>query len=187
MDYFNILGKVSYEDYSVNYPNYILSTNIAARLKVKKSLLQNLTTYEYYVSDGQRPEEIAYYYYGDAKLSWLIFLANDIIDPYYDWPLNSSDFEKYISFKYGSFNNSKNEIHHYEEILIPQQVVNNVLKKEIAIEIDEQRYRSLKDNQRRSVTFYDYESSLNEAKRNIILVEDIYLPKILENVTKIAG
>ena len=54
----------------------------------------------YTVSDEDRPEDIAYYYYGSTDYTWLVLLANNIIDPYHDWPLKEEDFNKYLIQKY---------------------------------------------------------------------------------------
>lgn len=54
----------------------------------------------YTVADEDRPEDIAYYYYGSTDYTWLVLLANNIIDPYHDWPLKEEDFNKYLINKY---------------------------------------------------------------------------------------
>lgn len=54
----------------------------------------------YTISDEDRPEDIAYYYYGSTDYTWLVLLANNIIDPYHQWPLKEDDFNKYIIKKY---------------------------------------------------------------------------------------
>lgn len=54
----------------------------------------------YTITDEDRPEDIAYYYYGSTDYTWLVLLANNIIDPYHDWPLKDDDFNKYLINKY---------------------------------------------------------------------------------------
>jgi hypothetical protein len=54
----------------------------------------------YTITDEDRPEDIAYYYYGSTEYTWLVLLANNIIDPYHDWPLKEDDFHKYLIKKY---------------------------------------------------------------------------------------
>lgn len=54
----------------------------------------------YTVQDGDTIEMIAYHYYGDAELSWLILLANDIIDPYEDFFKEKGRLDQYITNKY---------------------------------------------------------------------------------------
>lgn len=54
----------------------------------------------YTVQDGDTIEMIAYHYYGDAELSWLVLLANDIIDPYEDFFKEKAQLDQYIINKY---------------------------------------------------------------------------------------
>jgi len=61
----------------------------------------------YTIKDGDRPEDIAYYYYGSTDYTWLVLLANNIIDPYHDWPLSEDNFEKYLIEKYSEISNKK--------------------------------------------------------------------------------
>ena len=44
---------------------------------------------------------------------WLIFLANNIVDPYYSWPLTQNTFQDFIISKYGTIANAKSTIKHY--------------------------------------------------------------------------
>lgn len=62
------------------------------------------------LADGQTMENIAYDYYGDANLHWVIILLNDIIDPYYDLPLSPKEIRAYAELAYTDVN----DIHHYE-------------------------------------------------------------------------
>ena len=46
------------------------------------------------------PSCLAFKIYGDSELHWIILLTNNITDRYYQWPLNSNDFENYLNNKY---------------------------------------------------------------------------------------
>lgn len=187
MDFFNLLDKVTYPGFDDNYVSYVLSTSIGNRVILKQSLLKDLTTYEYYVEDGQRPDQIAHLYYDDYRLTWLIFLANDIIDPYYDWPLSSIQLQNYIADKYGSIQDAENGIHHYEEIVFPEEYRDNTYFKEVTQEVSLTRYRELPESKRKIISYLDYEYLLNDEKKNIVLIEDIYVPKILQDAKRIFG
>lgn len=93
--------------YFSNYPiiNYLdnPAINILASVKVRDVVKNNVNVfYPYVVKDGERADHIAADYYGDARYSWLVYLANDIIDPYYQWPLSTNEFKKFIIKKYGT-------------------------------------------------------------------------------------
>ena len=61
----------------------------------------------YTITDEDRPEDIAYYYYGSTDYTWLVLLANNIIDPYHDWPLKEDDFYQYLIKKYENVSGKK--------------------------------------------------------------------------------
>lgn len=61
----------------------------------------------YTITDEDRPEDIAYYYYGSTDYTWLVLLANNIIDPYHDWPLKEDDFHKFLIKKYEAVSGRK--------------------------------------------------------------------------------
>lgn len=67
---------------------------------LKKSLTDPYVFLPYTVEDDMRPEDIAYYYYGSTEYTWLVYLANDIIDPYHQWPLSQEKFDSYLINKY---------------------------------------------------------------------------------------
>lgn len=189
-NFFSLLGKVNYPTYNDNYLNYTLSTNIGSRFIFKEQILTDLLTYEYYVQDGERPEQVSYYYYGSVDLVWLIFFANDIIDPYYDWPLSNKDLESYINEKYRVKSiNPNTEIHHYERIIFPTQqaIGGNSYVPEITEEVPFETWTKLPTNERKSVTYTNYEYDLNEEKRKIYLIEDVYVPQIVKKVKQIFG
>jgi hypothetical protein len=77
--------------------------NLLSRVTVSRSNKNNpYVYYDYEVKDGQRPDFIAAKYYEDPYGSWLVYLANDIVDPYYGWKMTDEDFENFIVSKYGS-------------------------------------------------------------------------------------
>jgi hypothetical protein len=50
--------------------------------------------------EGERPDTLAHKIYGKSDLHWVILLFNEIIDPYYEWPLTTSELDSYIAYKY---------------------------------------------------------------------------------------
>jgi hypothetical protein len=54
----------------------------------------------YTVKEGDKPEDISYLYYGSVDYVWTIYLANNIIDPYQEWPMDQSRLDRYIEEKY---------------------------------------------------------------------------------------
>ena len=98
MNYFNTLPKIATIDYS---GNAIVLTNLMIRAEIIPSLLNNpLLFYSYDIKDDDTPEIIASKYYGDPYRYWIVLFANQLIDPQWDWPMNSRMFGNYIFEKY---------------------------------------------------------------------------------------
>lgn len=98
---------------------YNVVTNVLFRIGlIKDAMENNINAYYYYIiRDGDRPEILAEQIYGNAEAHWMILYANNIYDPYYDWPMDDRTFEKYIIKKYGSLQWAKTNYHHYEKVV----------------------------------------------------------------------
>ena len=76
-------------------------TDITRKVQLKAFMKENALAYmNYTVQDGERPEDVAYYYYDDPAYAWLVLTANDIVDPYTQWPKTDRDLQKMINVKY---------------------------------------------------------------------------------------
>lgn len=51
---------------------------------------------DYIVKDGERPEHIAERAYGRSDYHWIILLTNQIVNPFFDWPLSQYELESQI-------------------------------------------------------------------------------------------
>jgi hypothetical protein len=163
----------------------IAATDITRRFSVANFVRNAGVNFdEYYVQDGERPDTVAYDYYDDETMDWLILLANEIHDPYYEWPLSYEQFNSYLAQKYGTVRNAYQTVHHYEQILQSQGLIVESgiqrLLPEKTLEIDYTTYLTLPDNQRKSVSVFDYENNLNEQRRHIYLIDLNYLQLIKE-------
>lgn len=67
----------------------------------------------YTVKEGETPEDIAFYYYDSVDLTWLVLMANDIIDPYTQWPKSENNLERFIVAKYKEKSGKSN----YQDVL----------------------------------------------------------------------
>ena len=72
-------------------------TNLFLRYKIVEAFKnQKATYYNYNIKEGERPDTIAFKYYGDASLDWIILLTNNIIDPQFEWPLDKRSFQRFL-------------------------------------------------------------------------------------------
>ena len=91
--------------YFENFPEVVydgkLVKDITRRNRFVRGLQNNPLLYmPYTVEEGERPEDIANFYYGSVDYSWLVYMANNIIDPYHEWPLNTQEFNDMLIEKY---------------------------------------------------------------------------------------
>ena len=93
--------------YFESFPEIVYGTQIAKNLLARPSIITTVfnntsSFYDYVIKDDLRPDQVAGLYYDDPNLVWLIFLMNNIIDPYYDWPLTDAQFDLFMETEYGS-------------------------------------------------------------------------------------
>jgi hypothetical protein len=189
MRYFDSLPKIIKTDAN---RNSVIMTNLMARCSIIPAFLQNPTIYySYDIQDGDTPETIAYKYYGDSYRYWIILFTNQIVDPQWDWPLDSNEFASYIADKYKDFNPYAH-IHHYEKIITKYDISTQTTTIQ-TITIDETSYNSLNSSSttyslptgsvsynvsKSAVNYYDYENTLNESKRNIKILNSSYVDEV---------
>lgn len=116
MKYFENFPRTLYT-FDKNTINPQAVTNILARSAFLRDIKDNINlSYEYQIRDEDTPDIIAHKAYGDAYRSWIILLFNNIMNPNYDWPLQTSILDAYIEKKYSmSVQESRETIHHYEK------------------------------------------------------------------------
>ena len=111
MAYFSKFPLMAYD--MAGNQQYKLLPNILRRVKLRSGIRSGSFLFDNYdVSDGERPEDIAFKYYGDAELHWVILMTNNITDRYYQWPLSQPQFAEHLTDKYGA--GSEDSVHHYE-------------------------------------------------------------------------
>jgi hypothetical protein len=156
--------------------------NIMVKAKIKDSINNDIVNYfPYSIPESERPDVTAFKIYGDVKYTWLIFLINNILDPLFDWPLNSREFGNYIKNKYGSLSAAKNGLHHYEEIVRTRTEATGTSEAipEARIEVDITTYDALDTSVRNIVYNYNWEVDRNEGKRDIKLIDRRYVADIM--------
>ena len=106
MKYFSNFPIINYANNSVR--------NIFAKVKFDKKMEEYSNSfYPYQLQEGDRPDVVAFAYYDDTFNDWLIYFANKVVDPYYDYYLDQDKFNVFIESKYGSISNSQSQIYAY--------------------------------------------------------------------------
>ena len=166
-------------------------------ISLKTSLINNLSQNDpysflrYTIREDEKAEDIADFYYDDPAMSWLVYFANDIVDPYTQWPKTYENFTEYFRKKYASQALPTGT----DAIVWGQDTTrtDNIVHWKNA---DDETMLISPDSYIRAQTFngdfvagdwtavrrFDYEMEENEELRNIILVNTSYAPTVLENL-----
>jgi len=93
---------------------YKLLPDILRRVKLRSGLRSSSFMFEKYdVKDGEKPEDVAFKWFGDPEYHWVILMTNNVTDRYYQWPLSQPQFAEHLTDKYGA--GSEDAVHHYEK------------------------------------------------------------------------
>ena len=114
------------------FPNTVYNNtnclDLAARIDVTRKLRGNPRNfYPLDVNEGVRPDLVAQKYFGSSDYTWLVHVGAGIVDPYYDWVLDSGAFANVMMAQYGSTNEAMLRTHHWALIwpgaaLVTQQI-----------------------------------------------------------------
>jgi hypothetical protein len=185
-----------------------LVRNVTQRSKIRDGILQDPYVFlPYTVREGEKPETVAQLYYGSVDDTWLVLLANNITDPYYQWPMDDEEFNEYFVDKYSQISGrtkadvvrwglnttiNDNIIYWYKTLddsdivrVSPESFRTLFLRKEDGDYILSENGRRIIASQIveegwKSVRAYEYEKQQNENKREILLIDRIYRNQVVE-------
>ena len=101
-EYFKNFPTTDYHYYNKS-GNKISTTTVdmSIRFRLIDTIMKNPNAYyDYFWKDEDRLDIIAYKYYGDVNLSWLVMLSGEIFDWVYDLPLSDKMLDNYLKKKY---------------------------------------------------------------------------------------
>ena len=184
-EYFSNFPRIQYDVNGTNpiSPDYTVAINIMVRQKIRDAIADDVTMYYPYIIENDiRPDVLSHQIYGDTAYTWTIFYVNNMLDPYWSWPLTELQFTKYLNSKYGSVNLAKTTVHHYEQITDARVEVTGIADPvpERTVEIDYTTFRTLGEDFKKTIYVYEYEQKKNEDKRSISLVNPTYVTSIME-------
>ena len=195
---------------NLNYPSllktresnldFVQTKNLFRRAKVREDLLANFMQFDKYKIIGdERPDNVAEKVYGNSDLDWVVLMSNNIIDINNEWPLDQLQFNQYISEKYTP--QELASIHHYETREFRDR--NNQLILPAGLIVDENwsmeylsggQVRStntpsstsnMSEKPVKSVTFLEFETNLNEEKRNINVLKPDLLGLFMKDFDRV--
>lgn len=180
MSLFKYIPKIDY--------NNITSLNLLLEIEVIRKYLDDYTKfYTYVVKDGERPDLLANRFYNDSRLDWVLYLINDVTDPYKDWVMDSTHFKNYLESKYGvsadKLTNTANPdsiaFYYYKGLASDDEAT-----------INSYNYNMTPTTYSKmgspagwiAKSIYDYENEINESKREIKILKPVYIPFLKQQV-----
>ena len=107
--YFNRFPLMAYDIKGTSV--YKLVPDILRRVKLRSGIRSGMFLFDNYdVKDGEKPEDIAFKWFGNSEYHWIILMTNNITDRYYEWPMTQPQFQEFLEDKY----DNPDGIHHYE-------------------------------------------------------------------------
>ena len=169
--------------------DYIPVKNIFKKGKLREDIFQDLSVFTKYKIIGEdRPDNVAFKFYGDANLDWLVLTSNNIINVYEEWPMTQFNFENYLLEKYVTYEKI-NEIHHHETTEVKNTLGAIIVP--AGLQVDSDFSISFFDDEIGtmttvtpviSVTNYEYEDNLQTDRRNIFLIKPRFVNVIKDDL-----
>ena len=98
----------------VSYSNNVVK-NILARVDFTSQTKNDInSSFDFVLEDTiSRPDLLSHSYYSSPFYDWVIYLNNNIIDPYHDYYVSEDNIHKLIVAKHGSIETARKKIVHY--------------------------------------------------------------------------
>lgn len=115
--YFDKFPVVSY--------NGQIARNILAKVDFTSETRRDIySSFDFVLTDdAERSDLLSEVTYNSPEYDWLVFLANDIVDPYYDYYLSQDKMNTHILAKYGNYANAESQILYYRNNWAPDDSV----------------------------------------------------------------
>ena len=168
--------------------------NLFKRAKLREDIFSDLTYFtKYQIVGDERPDNVAEKFYDDPTLDWVILLANNITNIQTEWPLRENSFNNFLIDKYGS-QVGISSTHHYEctgvtdtlgVVIAPEGLT---IDKDFTVTYYDSKSSSgivTATNIAETITNYDYESNIQDEKRNIYVLKPEYLSVIFNDLENI--
>jgi hypothetical protein len=178
---------------SQSISDYQTVKNLFKRGRLREDLFGNLNFFtKYKVVGDERPDNVAYKFYEDETLDWVVLLANNILNIQTEWPLPQSSFDNFLLEKYGSYQNM-NAVRHYETTEVVNS--NGITIIPAGLRVPSNFSTSYYDtglgrkvtvrNFAVPITNYQYEQKIEDDKRNIFVLKGRYLNVVFNDMEEL--
>ena len=192
--YFSQVPNLAYVDRTPGEKTisaYKTVKNLFKRAKLREDIFSDLTYFtKYQIIGDERPDNVAEKFYDDPTLDWVILLANNITNIQTEWPLRENSFNNFLIDKYGS-EVGISSTHHYEctgvkntagVVIAPEGLT---IDKDFTVTYYDKNSSAgivTASNLAETITNYDYESKIEDDKRNIFVLKPEYLSVVFNDL-----
>ena len=167
--------------------DFIEVKNIFRRIKVRDDLFNNFTVFnKYEIPEGARPDTVAEDIFGSPNLDWVVLTVAGILNVRNEWPLSNRDLYNYANNKYGE---SLNSTRFFETKEVKDSNGRLILPKGKVVDsnftIPKPGVPTATLNPVVGVSNYEYETRLNEKKRNIFVLREEYLQEFVSDMREL--
>ena len=190
MGYFRELPNLRYPSFlseKTSSLDYVEVKNLFRRVKLRDDLQNSFTVFDRYeIPEGARPDIVAEELYGNAEFDWIVLTVAGILNVRNQWPLNNRDLYNYCLDKYGE---SLNSNRFFETTEVKDSNDRLILPKGKVVDsnftIPKPGEPTATINPVVGITNYEYETRLNDEKRNIFILREGYLQQFLSDIREI--
>ena len=190
MGYFRELPNLLYPSFlpeKTSSLDFIEVKNIFRRVKLRDDFFNNFTVFNRYeIPEGLRPDTVSEELYGSAIFDWVVLTTAGILNVRNEWPLSNRDLYKYTNNKYGE---SLNSTRFFETTEVKDSSGRLILPKGKVVDsnftIPKPGEPTATLNPVIGISNYEYETRLNDKKRNIFVLREEYLQQFLDDMRTI--
>jgi len=190
MGYFRELPNLRYPSFlreKKSSLDYIEVKNVFRRIKLRDDLQSNFTIFnKYEIEEGMRPDTVAEELYGNPEFDWIVLTVAGILNVRNEWPLNNRDLYNYCLDKY---DDSLNSVRFFETKEVKNADGKLILPKGKVVDsgftIPNPNNVSANLNPVVGISNYEYETRLNDEKRNIYVLREGYVQTFLNDIREI--
>ena len=180
MSYFREIPNLRYPSFlkeKTSSFDYVEVKNLFRRTKLRDDLQNNFTVFEKYeIMDNMRPDNVSQALYGSDQFDWVVLIVAGINNVRNEWPLNNRDLYNYCEKKYGDSINSNR---FFETTEVKDSSGRLILPKGKVVDsgftIPKPGTPTATINPVTGITNFEYETRLNDEKRNIFVLRQGYL------------
>lgn len=192
MGYFRELPNMRYPSFLPDKNSsleFVETKNLFRRIKLRDDFKNIITLFDRFeIPEGLRPDTVAEGLYGSDELDWVVLITAGITNVRNQWPLSSKEIYDYSLDKYGTdldnprywvtkeIKDSKGKLIMAKDNIVDPDFSITFYDSGLSINVTKSGSEA-----RTSVSNYEYETLLNDKKRNIFVLKPEFLQQFLND------